>query len=527
MRNGHYLLSKVCFGTAWTVLACMALLFSGSLVSCRDEYRVYREGEVVLQFSQDTVRFDTLFTTQASVTQRVMVRNPYQEAVMIDRIYLQGGGASRFRVNVSGDTSLIQHGVVIGGKDSLFVFVNTAIDYRNQDNPFELVDYLCFEVGSNPAQRIVLTAWGQDANYWKADRRVRVPFSDPGMFNPDSDSLTLSYFLYDETRHSFADPKPYVIYGYLAVEAGKTLIVPAGTRVYFAPQSGIWIQAGAKLRIEGTLSAPVVFTSLRQDGNYRDMAGQWGRVWLSGESGPHEVEHAILRNGQTGFWIDSCIMGEGGLKIRDTRIENMSSYGIFCQQNRVEGVNLCLSQAQSLLYFHKGGSYEFVHCTFSNSYSGGFGGSRCLHLDDYEEDFSGNRKEYPLEKLFFANSTFTGASSQQLWVDLAKEPGEYSQIGFDHCLLMLDPVPEDNAWFDSCQWNQEPLFADEQAYDFRIDTVASPLVGRGNPVHVTGVAVLDLAGNQRNIPPSIGAYEFLEKGAAVSKPAVFRFLHGR
>lgn len=488
--------------------AGMAVLLLGFTFSCRDEYRAYRDGNVVLEFSQDTVRFDTIFTTQPSVTRKVMVRNPYKEAVMIDRIYLQGGSSSRFRVNVGGDTSLIQNRVTIGGMDSIYVFVNVAIDYHNQDNPFEIVDYLCFEPEGSRPQSIVLTAWGQDANYWKADYHVRIPFSDPEMFNPDSDSLDLSCFDYEESRHSFSDPKPYVIYGYMCVGKGKTLRIPAGTRIYFAPRSGIWIQEGARLEVEGSAGQPVLFTSLRQDGDYRNMAGQWGRIWLSAESGPHEVDYAWVRNGQTGFWIDSCRKSEGGLHISNSKIENMSSYAIFCQQNRVRGYNLCLSQAQSILYFHKGGSYTFVHCTFANDYSGGYGGSRCLSLSDYETDMSGEKREYPLEEAVFANSSFTGRNSMQLRLDLAGEMGSYPQISFEHCLLSQNPVPEDTSCFSFCQWNKEPFFVDPDNYDFEIDSTASALVAKGDPAYVTGECLFDLAGRNRKIPPSIGAYEF-------------------
>lgn len=485
-----------------------AFLLMGITFSCRDEYGSYREGNIVLEFSQDTVCFDTVFTTQPSITRKVTVRNPYKEAVLIDRIYLQGGGSSRFRVNVNGDTSLVQNQVTIGGLDSLYVFVNTSIDYRNQNNPFEIVDYLCFESGGSRPQSIVLVAWGQDANYWKSDYRVRVPFSDPGMINPDADSLYLSCFDYDETRHSFSDPKPYVIYGYMCVGRGKTLRIPAGTKIYFAPRSGIWVQEGAKLEVGGLPGQPVLFTSLRQDGNYRNMAGQWGRIWLSAESGPHEVDYAWVRNAQTGFWLDSCLEVKGGLTIRNSKIENMSSYAIFCQQNQVQGYNLCFSQAQSILYFHKGGNYTFVHCTFANDYSGGYGGSRCLSLNDYETDFSGEKREYPLEKAVFANSSFTGRNSMQLRLDLVRELDAYPQLSFVHCLLTQDPVSENTSCFDSCQWNKEPFFVNPGNYDFEIDSLASALVGKGDPAYVEGDCRLDLAGRNRKNPPSIGAYEF-------------------
>lgn len=489
----------------WAVAAVML-----ALASCREEYRQFRTENVVLGFSQDTIRFDTLLTGHTSITKRLMVRNPYKEAVRIDRIYLKGGENSRFRINVSGNTELEQYGVVIGGRDSLFVFVNTVIDVRNQDNPFEIVDAIGFEVENSKPREVVLTAWGQDARYWKSDRATRVPFHDPGMFNPDADSLSFSYFDYDPALHRFdEDGKPIVIYGYLAVKEGETLLIPAGTRLYFAAQSGIWVRKGARLQIAGALGQEVMMTSIRQDGDYKNTAGQWGRIWLDAESGPHEVDYACLRNGQTAFWLDSCAATQGGLDIRNTRVENMSSYGIFSNGNRVKGENLCFAGAQASLYLHKGGNYEFVHCTFANyAYTGGYGGSRALVLSDYVYTPTGETQRFPLERALFANSSFTGYSDQQIRVDLSGQVEEYPQVSFDHCLVGLRPVPEDNPWFVSCIWNENPLFKNVEAYNFEIDTAGSPLVGKGEPAYLAGTCRQDILGRERLVPPTIGAYEF-------------------
>lgn len=491
-----------------SLLAVAAVMLS--LASCREEYRHFRTENVALGFSQDTIRFDTLLTGHTSITKRLMVRNPYKEAVRIDRIYLKGGQNSRFRINVSGNTDLEQYGVVIGGRDSLFVFVNTVIDVRNQDNPFEIADAIGFEVENSKPQQVVLTAWGQDAHYWKSDRSVRVPFFDPGMFNPDADSITLSYFDYDPSRHRFdEDAKPIVIYGYLAVKEGETLLIPAGTRLYFAPQSGIWVRKGAKLQIAGELGQEVRMTGIRQDGDYRNMAGQWGRIWLDAESGPHEVDYAYLRNGQTAFWLDSCVVTQGGLNIRNTRVENMSSYGVFSNANRVKGENLCFAEAQASLYLYKGGNYEFVHCTFANySYHGGYGGSRALFLSDYDHTPTGEVQRFPLERVLFANSTFTGISDQQIRVDLSGRVEEYPQVLFDHCLVYLKPAPENHPWFDSCIWNAKPLFRDAENYNFEVDTAASALVGKASAAYLSGTCLQDIRGKERRTPPTIGAYEF-------------------
>ncbi|MBO8432912.1 MAG: hypothetical protein IAB08_06435, partial [Bacteroidetes bacterium] len=186
-------------------LFCLWLTFS-----CRQEYSRFDEGEVYLRFSQDTVRFDTVFTTMQSVTQRITVQNPSKDAISIDRIYLVGGGSSRFRINVSGDTSLIQNGVVIGGQDSLYIFINVAIDYRDQNAPFEIQDYIKFELNGMPAQQVVLTAWGQDAHYLKSDKTATLPYRDPADWTAslEPDSVRFSYFIWNPEDEVDAQ-KPY------------------------------------------------------------------------------------------------------------------------------------------------------------------------------------------------------------------------------------------------------------------------------------------------------------------------------
>lgn len=497
-------------------IVVLGLFLVGLMFSCRDEYRHFDKGEVWLRFSQDTVRFDTILSTQTSRTQVVTVRNPSSKAVTISRVYLKEGSGSRFRFNLDGDTALEQRNVVISGKDSLYVFIQTVLDFRNEDNPFEVTDYLCFELNGMPPQKIVLSAWGQDAHYWTSNLQARVPYKDPlqGSFY-EEDSLSFRYFLWNPTEYPFSDRKAYVVYGYLTVPSGLTLDIPAGTRLYFAANSGIWLQAGSRLNIEGTLEEPVLMTSLRQDGNYRNMAGQWGRICMDSLSGPHTVEYAVIRNGQSGIWMES---GQGTeLEIGNTRIENMSRHGIMAKNARIEGVNLCVSETQVNLCLVEGGRYNFTHCTFVNEFYGGMIGvyNRCLYLDDKKGNGE-NHTVVPMLGANFNNSILYGRNSRQLEVDM--DTSNHRALLFTRCLIRQEPVPS-GRYFDSCRWNENPYFRNADAYDFDIDTVASAAVGLGEASFAVGKAAVDIKGRLRSSVPASGAYEFYPK----EENAVFRF----
>ena len=55
-----------------------------------------------LSFSQDTIIFDTVFTTIGSVTKRFKIYNADSKPLKIDEITLLGGSNSNFRINVDG-----------------------------------------------------------------------------------------------------------------------------------------------------------------------------------------------------------------------------------------------------------------------------------------------------------------------------------------------------------------------------------------------------------------------------------------
>jgi hypothetical protein len=59
-------------------------------------------GEGSLLFSEDTVIFDTVFTTIGSVTKQFKVYNPSSDEVTISSIALARGQQSKYRINVDG-----------------------------------------------------------------------------------------------------------------------------------------------------------------------------------------------------------------------------------------------------------------------------------------------------------------------------------------------------------------------------------------------------------------------------------------
>ena len=69
------------------ILASVILL-TLTLVSCEED-KISTDTSLMLNFSTDIVRFDTIFTEQGSATYKLKVYNPSKNKLLIDRIILK------------------------------------------------------------------------------------------------------------------------------------------------------------------------------------------------------------------------------------------------------------------------------------------------------------------------------------------------------------------------------------------------------------------------------------------------------
>ena len=54
-------------------------------------------------------------------------------------------------------------------------------------------------------------------------------------------------------------------------------------------------QLKSSLKVLGNNSNKVLFTSDRLDEYYRDIPGQWGRIWLTANSSDNLIQDAIIK----------------------------------------------------------------------------------------------------------------------------------------------------------------------------------------------------------------------------------------
>jgi len=244
------------------------LIITGMMLffSCRKDNLISHDKDITLAFSNDSVIFDTVFTSIGTITKRLMVYNKSNKRINISNIQLNGGSASVFKMNVDGISGSSVSDVELAANDSLFILLKATIDPSDENNPFVVEDDIHFLTNGNE-QSVKLVAWGQNAHYILADQKV-------GNF-PEFKIVADS----NETVHWTAD-KPYVVYGYALINSYGTLIIDAGAKIHFHNGSGLWAWVDGVLKVQGTLENPVVFQGDRLDPDYRNIPGQWDRIWL-------------------------------------------------------------------------------------------------------------------------------------------------------------------------------------------------------------------------------------------------------
>ena len=241
---------KYVYGLA--ILSCLVLWSS-----CRNDFEsVPSTGN--LEFSRDTVYLDTVFTNIGSSTYNLKVYNRSNEDINIPTLRLGDGETSNYRLNVDGLPGKIFNNIQILAKDSIFIFVETTFDINNLPgggNDFLYTDQIVFDAGSNE-QKVELVTLVQDAVFlYPADLGNGMYETLNLGVDENGDDILIEGFFLNDPELTFTNDKPYVIYGYAAVAAGKTLTINPGARVHFHANSGILVANTGSIKANGALSS--------------------------------------------------------------------------------------------------------------------------------------------------------------------------------------------------------------------------------------------------------------------------------
>ena len=94
-----------------------------ALLSCEKNDFDNESANAKLQFSSDTITFDTIFTSIGSITKTLKVYN-YNNFDVITDINLTGNSSAHFRMNIDGVSGNNQKNIKIPAQDSIFIFLD-------------------------------------------------------------------------------------------------------------------------------------------------------------------------------------------------------------------------------------------------------------------------------------------------------------------------------------------------------------------------------------------------------------------
>jgi hypothetical protein len=486
------------------------LLFSLALsfAACTDDETFTTDANAKLDFSSDTLRFDTVFTQRGSAVRYIKLINNNDQAIRVSKIYLAKGSQSKFTLNVDGIPGRAFEEVEIYAKDSIYLFATVSID-PNQPlsvSPFVVEEKIVFETNGN-VQEVSLEAWGQNANYF------------PSRFN-GGQPVVLSC---RNSEITFNDPKPYVFYGAVFIDS-CTVNIPAGTRIYvhggvaknelfgIFNDGLIYVLRNGRLVVKGTKEKPVVIQGDRLEESFQDDQGQWNGIFIGRGSRGNSIEYATVKNSNIGVYVDSSAQ----LTLRHSRFFNTAGSGLLAVHSTVTAEN-CLfynNQVTSVNLSH-GGDYNFTYCTMVSygirASALGMNNFRC-----YTQDCS-VANVYRLNANF-RNCIIYGSDRDEMELSdgtQGRTAGVFN-IKFQNCIVRVQDLIARGQFVNFLGESCDPcingkasdkVFKDPNKDDYRLDSL-SIAQNYGRPITVPRAITLDIENVLRNAQtPDPGCFE--------------------
>lgn len=440
------------------------------------------DSSLQLDFSTDTVLFDTIFSGIGSTTRNIKIYNKNSENIRIDEIYLAKGSESSYRLNIDGVSVNTKRDIELYSGDSLWIFVEVTID-PDKDDMLEH-DSIVFKYNTN-VQDVDLVAFGQDVHL------LNRTILKSGRLEAD---------------------KPYLIYDWVFVDSLETLIIDPGVMLYFHRNSYFIVEGS--LKAFGRIDNPIIFRGDRLEEEYSDLPGQWKGIWFVNGSFENVMEYTFVRNAQTGIRVDTMVnLTVPTLSMRNCRIENHSFAGLYALGTYTDISNTLIANCGvycvGLLI---GGKHVFSHNTIANEWYS-HRNTPALALSNY---YSANHNTYfngILEAEFY-NCIVYGDKNTEIVADVYPVAGS-AFLSFDYCLVTIDNEDElyQHEIFSNCLFNANPAFIsyDDANFNLGADSDARD-IGSMDIINERPYLMFDFNGVDRtlNKKPDIGFLEWIE-----------------
>ncbi|MGB9618901.1 MAG: right-handed parallel beta-helix repeat-containing protein, partial [Armatimonadota bacterium] len=187
---------------------------------------------------------------------------------------------------------------------------------------------------------------------------------------------------------------PYVVSSTLTVNSGKTLTIEPGTIVKFSYWDAAGLLVNGSLVAQGTASAPIYFTSLKDDsvggdtngdGNNSSPArGDWNHILITGAGASGTFDHCVVRYGGYGGYNYNapyanlaCTSG-GAMTVTNCTVTQSANYGIYYDGAGARVKNSIVAYNGSYGVYLTGGSAQVMYCDFWSNSGNSFGTSPVL-----------------------------------------------------------------------------------------------------------------------------------------------------
>lgn len=465
-----------------------------SMTACHQQDTITSTAQI--RFSQDSVYFDTVFTSIGSSTQRIMLYNDSKHSVFIESV---SSKTPYFQVNLDGESQIdLIKNYELPGKDSIFLFIRACIDPLKQDNPVLIEDTLLFMINSQVIG-LPIQAYGQDVILLKTkEGRTEFPYG-----------------------YTFNAKKPYLIYDTVLV-AGKMQIVPGAT-LYMHNNASIY--ALGSVEAIGNKNAPITIRGDRLDQlfeqvPYKYASGQWGGLYFlhyKGEPAPtYSLNHVYLLSGNIGLY---CLSEDkeqrGTLTMTNSKVHNHAMYGVVLQNTDAAISNCEISNCAAYCVYLAGGTHTLTHNTIASFFGYPYTTINIHQVirEDVAALYINNlSKQYAPTIANVRNCIITGARDNNIALATPLPTYYTGEIigNYIKSDTIKAPNSRDNVYAqenDSAVFvNTHYLLKEYIYYDFHLDSL-SPARGIADSI-ISISYPMDIDDIQRKTHPDAGCYEY-------------------
>ena len=389
------------------------LLLLTALVTACDDYDSWTTSPTArLDFSVDTVAFDTVITGLGSATQTLVILNHNKEGLRIRHVELAQGSKSPFRVNLDGQYLSGGEGedFEVRKQDSLYARIEVKLPFMDSDDIHEWQDVLRFTLESGTVQQVVLTASGMDVVVLRGE--------------------TIAENRVLDAR------RPYLIYDSLVVAQGAVLTLPEGCKLMFHDKTSLLVHG--TLLANGSLERPVIFRGDRTDRMfpylpYDNTPNRWGGIHFFADSRDNRLTQCDIHSGDYGIICDSTVLAEDSeplLTIENSVIHNIGGCGLMLTHCRTQVAGTQISNTLGDCVHIEGGAHTFIHCTLAQFYPLSANRGDALYLANID----GNIYRH-IYWSHFLNCVITGYADDVIMGNISENDQNVCNYLFQNCLL--------------------------------------------------------------------------------------------